>query len=114
MMDSGNTAAIHDALSSITMMMEDANLYHSDFYVMYADFNGAFNAADHRIKFKHMRQLGVPPSFVDTCEHLYDVSSTEFITPYGPKLKLFITIPKLTGCCLWDTGLCLIWTHKRG
>jgi hypothetical protein len=51
---------------------------------MYADFMGAFNAADHRIIYKHMRQLGMPPTFVDTCEHLYGVSSTEYITPYGP------------------------------
>jgi hypothetical protein len=28
---------------------------------MYADFKGAVNAADHRIVFKHMRQLGMPP-----------------------------------------------------
>jgi hypothetical protein len=60
---------LHDALSSI-MMMEDARLYHKGIYVMYADFKGAFNAADHRIMFKHMRQLGMPPTFVDTCEQL--------------------------------------------
>jgi hypothetical protein len=53
--------SIHDALSSTIMMMEDAKLYHKDFYVMYADFKGVFNAADHRIMFKHMRQLGMPP-----------------------------------------------------
>jgi hypothetical protein len=53
--------SIHDALSSIIMMMDDAKLYHKDFYVMYADFKGALNAADHRIMFKHMRQLGMPP-----------------------------------------------------
>jgi hypothetical protein len=41
-------------------MMEDAKLYHKDFYVMYADVKGAFNAADHRIMFKSMRQLGMP------------------------------------------------------
>jgi hypothetical protein len=44
------------------MMIEDAKLYHRDFYVMYADlFKGAFNAADHRIMFKHIRRLGMPP-----------------------------------------------------
>jgi hypothetical protein len=53
--------SIHDALSSIIIMMKDAKLYHKDLYVMYADFRGAFNAADHRIMFKHMRQLGMPP-----------------------------------------------------
>jgi hypothetical protein len=82
-MDSGNTGA-STTLSSIIMMMEDAKLYHKDFYVMYVDFKGAFNADDHRIMFKHMRQLGMPLTFFDTCEHLYGVSSTEYITPYGP------------------------------
>jgi hypothetical protein len=33
--------------------------------------------------FKHMRQLGMPPSFVDTCEQLYGVSTTDYNTPYG-------------------------------
>jgi hypothetical protein len=73
------------------MMMEDAKLHKKDIYVVYADFKGAFNAADHRIMFKHMRQLGMPmwrayqvDTFVDTCEHLYGVSSTDYITPYGP------------------------------
>jgi hypothetical protein len=55
---------------------------------MYADFKGAFNAADHRIMFKHMRQLGMPPSVVDTCAHLYNASSTEYITPYGPSIDI--------------------------
>jgi hypothetical protein len=64
-------------------MMEDANIYNKGIYVMYADFKGAFNAADHRIMFKHMRQLGMPPTFVDACKQLYGVSTTDFITPYG-------------------------------
>jgi hypothetical protein len=75
--------SIHDALSSIIMAMEDVKIHNKDIYVMYADFKGAFNEADHRIMFKHMRQFGMPPTFVDTCEHLYCVSSTEYITPYG-------------------------------
>jgi hypothetical protein len=32
---------------------------------------------------KHMRHLGMPPTFVDTCEQLYGVSSTDYITTYG-------------------------------
>jgi hypothetical protein len=75
--------SIHDAMSSIIIMMEDAKIHNKDIYVMYADFKGAFNAADHRIMFKHMRQLGMPPTFVDTCEQLYSVSSSDHITPYG-------------------------------
>jgi hypothetical protein len=75
---------IHDALFSIIMMMEVAKIYKKDIYVMYADFKGAFNVADHRIMFKHMRQLGLPPTFVETCEQIYgSVSNTDYITPYG-------------------------------
>jgi hypothetical protein len=33
--------------------------------------------------FKHMRQLGMPSTFVDTCEQLYGVSTTDYITPLG-------------------------------
>jgi hypothetical protein len=79
------------------MMMEDAKLYHKDFYAMYADFKGAFNAADYRIMFKHMRQLGMPPTFVDTCEQLYGVSSTDYITPYGPTSSIYINRGTLQG-----------------
>jgi hypothetical protein len=89
--------SIHDALSSIIMTMEDAKLYHKDFFVMYAGFKGAVNAADHRIMFKHMRQLGMPPTFVDTCEHLYGVSSTEYMTPYGPTPSIDINRGTLQG-----------------
>jgi hypothetical protein len=76
--------SIHDALSSIIMAMEDAKLHNKDIYVMYADFKGAFNAADHRIMFQHMRQLSMPSTFVNTCEHMYGVSTTDYITPHGP------------------------------
>jgi hypothetical protein len=99
--------SIHDALSSIIMMMEDAKLYHKDFYVIYADFKGTFNAADHRIMFKHMRQLGLPPTFVDTCEHLYGVSSTDYITPYGPTPSIDINRGTLQG----DTLSPFLFTH---
>jgi hypothetical protein len=64
-------------------MMEDAKTNNKDIYMMYMDFKGAFNAADYRIMFKHMRQLGMPPTFVDTCEQLYGVSTTDYITPCG-------------------------------
>jgi hypothetical protein len=58
--------SMHDTLSSIIMMMEDAKLYHKDFYVMYAAFKGAFNAADHRIMFKHTRQPLSTPANTST------------------------------------------------
>jgi hypothetical protein len=52
---------------------------------MYEDFKGAFNPADHRIMFKHMRHIGMPSTFVDTCKQLYGVSTTDgYITPHGP------------------------------
>jgi hypothetical protein len=64
---------------------------------MYADFKGVFNAAYHRIMLKHMRQLGVPSTFVDTCKHLYGVSSTDYITPYGPTPSIDINRGTLQG-----------------
>jgi hypothetical protein len=70
--------------TSIIMMMEDAKIYNKDIYIMYADFNGAFNAADRgRIRFKYMRILGMPSTFVDKREQLYGVSTTDYITSYG-------------------------------
>jgi hypothetical protein len=90
---------IHDALSSI-IMMEDAKLHNKDICVMYADFKGAFNAADHRIIFKHMRQFGMPPTFVDTCEQLYGVSSTDNITLYGSSHSIEINRGTLQGATL--------------
>jgi hypothetical protein len=89
--------SIHDALSSIIMMMEDAKRYNKDIYAMYADLEGVFNAADHRIMFKHMRQLGMPPTFVDTCEQLYGVSTTTYITPYGPTPSIDVNRGTLQG-----------------
>jgi hypothetical protein len=56
----------------------------NDIYIMYVDLKGAFNAAHDRITLKHMRQLAMPPSFVATCEQLYRVTSTNYITPAGP------------------------------
>jgi hypothetical protein len=65
-------------------MMEDAKIYKKDICVIYADCKGAFNAAEHRIMLRHMRQLGMPSTSVDTCAQLYGVSTTDYITPYGP------------------------------
>jgi hypothetical protein len=86
-----------DALASITMMMEDTKIYNNDIYVMYTDFKGAFNAADHRIMFEHMRQLDMPPSFVDTCEQPYGVSTTDNNTPCGPTPSIDINRGTLHG-----------------
>jgi hypothetical protein len=82
------------------MMMEDEKIHKKDIYVMYADFKGAFNAADHRIMFKHMRQLGMPPTFVDTSEQLYDVSTANYITPYGFNPSIDINRGTLHGSTL--------------
>jgi hypothetical protein len=94
--------SIHDALSSINdgediMIMEDAKNYNKDINVMYADFKGAFNAADHRVMFKHMRQPSMPPTFVNACEQLYGVSTTDYITPYGPTPSIDINRGTLQG-----------------
>jgi hypothetical protein len=64
---------------------------------MYADFKGAFNAADHRIKFSHLRQLCMPPIFVDTCEQLYGDPTTDYITPCGSTPSIDINRGTLHG-----------------
>jgi hypothetical protein len=84
------------------MMMEDAKLHNKDIYVMHADLKDAFNnAADHRIMFKHLRQLGMPPTFVDTCEQLCGVSSTDYIAPYGSTPSIGINRGTLQGDTLF-------------
>jgi hypothetical protein len=37
------------------------------------------------------------PTFVDTCEHLYGVFSTEYITPYGPSPSIDINRGTMQG-----------------
>jgi hypothetical protein len=82
---------IHDALlASMIMMMDDAELYNEDSFRMYADFKGDINAVDYRIMFKHMRQLGMPSAFVDTCEQLYGTTGSPLptTTPHSVPLDL--------------------------
>jgi hypothetical protein len=88
---------MHDSLASIIIMMEDAKIYNKDIYIIYADLKGAFNAADCRIMFKHMCPLGMPLTFVDTCEQLYGVSTTNYKTPYGPAPSIDINRGTLQG-----------------
>jgi hypothetical protein len=93
--------SIHDALSSIIMIMEDAKVYKKDIYVMYADLKGAVNAAHHRTMFSHMCQICVPFTFVDTCEQLYGDFTTTYITPYGPTPSIDINRGTLHGDTLF-------------
>jgi hypothetical protein len=79
------------------MTMEDAKIYNKDIYMMYPDSKGAFNVADHRIMFKHMRQTGMPSTLVDTNEQLCGVSTTDYITPYGPTPFIDINCGTLRG-----------------
>jgi hypothetical protein len=88
---------IYNTLASIIMMIEDAKIYNKDTSVMCADFKGAFNAADHRIMYKHIRQLGMPPTFVDTCEQLHGVYTSNYNTPYGPSPHIDINRGTLQG-----------------
>jgi hypothetical protein len=39
----------------------------------------------------------MPPTFVDTCKNLYNVSSSEYITPYGPTPSIDINRGTLQG-----------------
>jgi hypothetical protein len=79
------------------MMTEGAQVYNKDIYIVYAGSKGAFNAAGHRIMFKYMRQFGMPSTFVNTCEQLYGVSTTDYITPYGSTPSIDINRGTLHG-----------------
>jgi hypothetical protein len=64
---------------------------------MYTDFKGAFNVGDQCIMFDHMRQIGMPSTFVDPSEQLYCVSTTEHTTPYGSTPSIDINRGTLHG-----------------
>jgi hypothetical protein len=49
---------------------------------MCADFKGVRNAADHRGMFKHMRQLGMPPTLSTNASTSMVYPSYDYITPY--------------------------------
>ncbi len=52
-------------------------------YTAYSDFKGAFGGMDHRILFKTMKELGFPECYINTCEQLYKVLGTYYMTPQG-------------------------------
>ncbi len=67
---------MYDSLSTQTMMYEDAKLSKKHIYTAYSDFKGAYGGMDHRILFKHMRELGFPECYTKTCEQFYQVLGT--------------------------------------
>ncbi len=64
-------------------MYEDAKLSRKHIYTAYSDFKGAFGGMDHMIFFKTMKELGFPDCYTQTCEQLYRVSDTYYMTPHG-------------------------------
>ncbi len=79
-------------------MYEDAKMS-KNIYTAYSDFKGAFGGMDHRLFFKTMRDLGFPECHINTCEQLYKVSGTYFMTPHGD----IPTIPIHRGTLQGDT-----------
>jgi hypothetical protein len=72
----------------------------------YSDFKGAFGGMDHIILFKTMRDLGFPECYINTCEQLYKVSDTYYMTPHGNAP----TIPIHRGTLQGDTLSPLLFT----
>ncbi len=64
-------------------MYEDSKLSRKHIYTAYSYFKGAFGGMDHRILFKIMKELGFPDCYTQTCESLYWVSGTYYMTPHG-------------------------------
>jgi hypothetical protein len=75
-------------------------------YTSYSDFKGAFGDTDYRILFKTMKELGFPEYDINTCEQLYGVSSTYYMTPHDNAS----TIPIHTGTLQGDTLSPFIFT----
>jgi hypothetical protein len=73
---------IYDSLSTNSMMYEDATMS-KNIYTAYSDFKVAFGGMDHRILFQTMRVLGFPEFYINTCEQLYKVPGTYYMTPRG-------------------------------
>jgi hypothetical protein len=65
------------------MMYEDAKMTKKHIYTAYSDFKGAFGGMNHSILFKTMRDPGFPECYINTCEQLYTVSGTYYMTPHG-------------------------------
>ncbi len=74
---------IYDSLSTHILMYEDAKMSKKHIYTAYSDFKGAYGGMDHIILFKTMRDLGFQECYINTCEQLYKVSGTYYMTPHG-------------------------------
>jgi hypothetical protein len=61
---------------------------------------------DHRILFKTIRELGFRDCYIDTCEQIYKVSGTSYMTPHGSTPTIPIHIGALQG----DTLSTLLFT----
>ena len=88
---------IYDSLSTHIMMYEDAKLHRRNIYTAYSDVKGAFGGMDHRVLFQTMRRLGFPEGYITTCEQIYKVSSTQYITPIGSTPTIAINRGTLQG-----------------
>jgi hypothetical protein len=75
---------INDNLSTRVMLYEDAKMSkNTSTRTAYSDFKGAFGGMNYRILFKTMRELGFPECYINTCEQLYKVFGTYYMTPHG-------------------------------
>jgi hypothetical protein len=71
--------SIHDALASIIMMMEEAEISTSCARTLMA-----LSTPPTTVSCSNICANSVCPSFVDTCEKLYGVSTIDYDTSYAP------------------------------
>ena len=90
---------IYDSLSTYIIMYEDAKISRTHLYKAYSDLKGAFGGMDHRILFKTMGELVFPEYYTQTCEHIYRVSGTYYMTSH----RNTPTIPIHRGTLQGDT-----------
>ncbi len=76
---------------------EDAKMSKTHICTAYTDFKGAFGGMDHIILFKTTRDFGFPECYINTCEQLYKVPGTYYVTPHGNTLAILIHRGTLQG-----------------
>lgn len=62
----------------------------NDIRIMYTDFQGASNAAYHRIMFKHMEAMGMPLAYAQACGTMYVFASTRHVSHHGAMKQILV------------------------
>ena len=91
--------ATHNQLEMLTMMLEDAQLYKRDLYLLQMDFSEAFDTIDQDKLLQVVYDLGYPMRAVEVVRDLYTNANTTFTLPSGEN----VTVPIQRGTIQGDS-----------